>query len=180
MAGHLTLEEITGQLTEAANELALYCSSLTDEQFFYQPEHKWSAAQQVKHLITATRSAGLAFTLPKFLVRWVGGKPNRSSRTYEELVAKYNLKLQQGGRASARYVPKPVPASYGKEKLLDKFSSVMNKMGRSIKNNWKEQQPDAYIAPHPLLGKITLRELAYFTIHHTHHHLQSIRDRAGN
>ena len=40
-----------------------------------------------------------------------------------------------------------------------------------------EEDLDRYLAPHPLLGKITLRELAYFTIYHTHHHLQIIKDR---
>src|ERR1700741_3967748 len=106
MPHHLTTIEIEEQLIKAANELTNYCSSLADEQFFYQPENKWSAAQQVKHLTIATKTAGMAFTLPKFLVRWVGGKPNRPSRTYDELVAKYKLKLQQGGKASSPYIPK--------------------------------------------------------------------------
>jgi hypothetical protein len=176
MPGHLTIPEIEEQLVNAARELVQYCSSLPDEQFFFQPETKWSAAQQVKHLTTATQTAGLAFSLPKIIVRWVGGKPNRASRTYDELVAKYKLKLQQGGRASARYVPKPIAAGYGKEKLLNKFSKSMQKMARLVKKIRNEDQPDQYIAPHPLLGKITLRELSYFTIHHTWHHLESIRN----
>jgi len=179
MPGHLTIPEIEEQLVKAARDLVQYCSSLPDEKFFYQPENKWSAAQQVKHLATATQTAALAFSLPKIIVRWVGGKPNRPSGTYDELVAKYKLKLQQGGRASARYIPKPVPAGYGKERLLDKYSETMQKIARSVKKIRNESQPDHYIAPHPLLGKITLRELCYFTIHHTYHHLESIRNLAG-
>jgi len=179
MPGHLSILEIHEQLTKASNELTHYCSSLTDEQFFYQPGNKWSVAQQVKHLTTATQTAGLAFTLPKLIVRWVGGKPNRQSGTYDELVGKYKLKLQQGGKASSRYIPKPIPVTYGKEKLLNKFSHSMNKMAHSVKKSWKEDQPDQFIAPHPLLGKITLRELCYFTIYHTYHHLESIRNLTG-
>jgi DinB superfamily len=180
MPGHLTIPQIEEQLVNATRELVQYCSSLSDEQFFYQPETKWSAAQQVKHLTTATKTAGLAFSLPKIIVRWVGGKPNRASGTYDELVAKYKLKLEQGGKASARYVPKPIPARYGKEKLLNKFSGSMQKMARSVKKIRNEALPDQYLAPHPLLGKITLRELGYFTIHHTFHHLESIRNLAGH
>ena len=30
----------------------------------------------------------------------------------------------------------------------------------------EEEQPDQYLAPHPLMGRITLRELCYFTIYH--------------
>jgi hypothetical protein len=39
----------------------------------------------------------------------------------------------------------------------------------------KEAKLDNFIAPHPLLGKITLRELCYFTIYHTQHHLHNIK-----
>ncbi|MGQ0740548.1 MAG: DinB family protein [Bacteroidota bacterium] len=175
MTGNLSIAEIKYRLGQAAADFTSYCSALSNEQFFYQPGEKWSAAQQVKHLITATDTARLAFTLPKFMVRIVGGKPNRPSRTYDELVAKYKLKLEQGGRASGRYIPKPVPASFRKEKMLGSFTKSMQRFEEALQKNWKEPQPDQYIAPHPLLGKITLRELCYFTIHHTYHHLGSIQ-----
>lgn len=175
MNGHLDIPTLKKQLGIAAKELVAYCSQLPDEQFFYQPAEKWSAAQQVHHLITATKAASMAYTLPKWMVRMVAGKPNRPSRTYDELVAKYKAKIAAGGKASARFVPKPVPSSYGKQKLLDQFMRAMLKMAAALEKKFKEDQPDKYIAPHPLLGKITLRELAYFTIYHTGHHLASIR-----
>jgi hypothetical protein len=175
MAGTLTINEIAKQLNTAKTEFNNFCASLPDEQFFQYPPGKWSPAQQVKHLITATKNTRLAFRLPKFIVRWYAGKPNRPSRSYDELVNKYELKLQQGGRASGPYIPKPILPEYGKKKLLEQFSAEMNKLAASIQKNWKDLQLDKYIAPHPLLGKITLRELGYFTIHHTHHHLSSIK-----
>ena len=176
MPQQLSITEICTALEKAQADLTGYCNSLPGDLFFYQPATKWSAAQQVKHLTTATQTASLAYTLPKFLVRWVGGKPNRPSRAYDELVAKYKQKLQEGGKASGRYVPKMVPAGYGKEKLLQSFTAAMNRMSRAIANRWQEQQTDQYIVAHPLLGKITVRELAYFTIYHTYHHLDSIRE----
>lgn len=175
MTGHLTITDIGRQLNSAAAELADYCATLRDEQFFFQPAGKWSAAQQVKHLVIATHTARLAFTLPKFIVRWVGGIPNRPSRNFDELVARYRLKLEQGGRASGRYVPAPVPAGHGKEKLLRQFMVAMDRFARILQKKWQEQQLDEHIVPHPLLGKITLRELCYFTIYHAQHHLQSMK-----
>jgi hypothetical protein len=174
MSGATSIDDIVKHLQMAETEFSQYCSALTDEQFFYQPPGKWSAAQQVKHLITATNMCRLVFTLPKFIVRIVSGKPNRNSRTYDELVAKYKQKLEQGGRASGRYVPKPITAKYGKEKLLNNFTKAMQELSLAIKKNWKEPLPDKFLAPHPLLGKITLRELGYFNIYHTLHHLTSI------
>lgn len=175
MSSPLSIPEIIQQLHTASEAMIAYCHTLTDESFFHQPAGKWSPAQQIKHLITATDTSKLAYSLPKFMVRLVAGKPNRPSRSYDELVAKYQLKLQQGGRASGRFVPKPIPASYGKEKMLQQFATSMQQIGRSMERKWKEDQLDQYLAPHPLLGKITLRELGYFTVYHTYHHLESIR-----
>ena len=175
MNGNLTISDIVMQLHSAEKEFTGFCSALTDEKFFYQTGGKWSPAQQVKHLITATNMARLPFMLPGFMVRLIGGKPNRKSRTYEELVAKYNMKLEQGGRASGRYVPKPIPASYGKERSLNNFTNAMNRFIQSMNSIRKEAKLDNLIAPHPLLGKITLRELCYFTIYHIQHHLHNIK-----
>lgn len=175
MADIHAIEEISQGLATAETEFLNYCSSLSDDIFFYQPEGKWSPAQQVKHLIIAADNSKLAFALPKFVIRWYVGKPNRPSRSYDDLVARYNLKLEQGGKASGRFIPKPISASYSKEKMLGQFKRSMDKLAHTIKSKWKEPQLDQYIAPHPLLGKITLRELGYFTIHHTYHHLESIK-----
>ena len=180
MTGNLTIPAIAQHLDVVAIRLVNYCAALSDEQFFFQPQNKWSAAQQVKHLIVATNTSRLALTLPKFVVRWVGGKPNRDSRSYEELVQKYKTKLAEGGKASGRYIPKPILPSYGKQKLLTGFTTSMHQFGLALRNRWKEHQPDEYLAPHPLLGKITLRELCYFTIHHAEHHLQTIQDLNAN
>lgn len=180
MTGKLSLTEIGQQLRVAEETFHQYCSSLSDEQFFYQPAEKWSPAQQVKHLIISADKTRLAFSLPKFIVRWYAGKPNRPSRSYDELVAKYKLKLEQGGKASKAFVPKPIPANYGKDKMLDQFNASMNKLSNAINKKWKDPQLDQYLAPHPLLGKITSRELGYFTIHHTYHHLESIQKMTTN
>jgi len=176
----MTIEEILQQLHIVENEFSSYSTSLTDEQFFHQPEGKWSPAQQVKHLIIAADNTNLAFTLPKFIVRWYAGKPNRPSSSYDELVAKYELKLMMGGKASGRFIPKTISAGYGKQKMLDRFNRSMNKLIHTINSKWDETKLDQYIAPHPLLGKITLRELCYFTIHHTYHHLESIKKITSN
>jgi hypothetical protein len=180
MTGHLTIGQIKEELEKARSAFYNYCLALSDEKFFYQPEGKWSPAQQVKHLIIAADNTRLAFALPKFIVRLYAGKPNRASRSYDELVAKYKLKLEQGGKASSRFIPKPILSGYGKQKMIDQFNNSMNKLVQAINSKWKENQLDQYIAPHPLLGKITLRELGYFTIHHTYHHMESIQKMSGN
>ena len=177
MPGNLSKEEIVQQLFEVSNELTHFSAEINSELFFYQPADKWSVAQNITHLTTAAKSTIPAFKFPKFIIRLYVGKPNRPSRTYDELVAKYKLKLEQGGRASGRFIPNPVLPAIGKEKILNDFSRANSRLSAAIQAKWDDTKLDEYIAPHPLLGKITQRELCYFTIYHTWHHLAIIKER---
>src|SRR5882724_1959464 len=121
MPVNLSKEEIIRQLEKVTNEFSSFCAGINDDKFFQQPPDKWSIALDVKHLITSAGTTRLAFSLPKFIVKLYAGKPNRSSRTYDELVTRYKLRLEQGGRASGRYIPKPVSPDLPKEKLLTTY-----------------------------------------------------------
>ncbi|WP_276501755.1 DinB family protein [Terrimonas pollutisoli] len=175
----LSKEEIIKDLRSCSDEFISFCASIHDDSFFHQPSTKWSIAQNVKHLVISATTTRLAFILPKFIVRLYTGRPNRSSRSYDELVNKYKLKLQQGGKASGIYIPKTINPQTGKENMLNDFSRTMNRLISSIQKNYRDDQLDQFLAPHPLLGKITLRELCYFTIYHTQHHLNIIKERGG-
>ncbi len=180
MPAHLSKEELINSLETVSKDFKSYCTEISDNDFFHQPPVKWSIAQNVTHLISSARMTRLAYRLPKFIVRIYTGKPNRPSRTFDELVSKYNLKLEQGGKASGTYIPKPVSSTAGKEKVITHFSMTMDRLMLSINKKWKDDQLDQYLAPHPLLGRITLRELAYFTIYHTQHHQNIIRERLSD
>lgn len=170
----MTQKEIIIATEKSFSAFTNYCNSINDAAFFNQPGAKWTIAQNVEHLIIATKTAALAFTLPKFLVRWVGGTPNRKSRTYEEIVAKYKNKLAAGGAAGGRFIPKKFTLSYGKQKMMFNWNNATINYLTAIQKNSNEATLDNYLVRHPLLGRITLRELCYFTIYHTEHHLKTI------
>lgn len=175
----MTKSEILTMAEKTFSACTNYCKRINETDFFDKPTNKWSVAENVQHLIISTNTATLAYWLPKFLVRWVGGKPNRNSRTYDELVAKYKKKLAEGGAASGRFVPKPIAINYGKEKLMQYWIKATSKHIAAIQKNRSENDLDNYLVKHPLLGRITLRELCYFTIYHTEHHLNIISSRAA-
>ena len=170
----MTKEEIITATQKTVDILTQTCSAADDIIFFERPGNKWSIAQNVQHLILATNTSALAFQLPTFIVKLIGGKPNRSSRTFDELLAKYNKKLADGATASSRFVPKPIEIKFGKEKLMNNWEKATAKFITALQKNRTEQDLDNYLVKHPLLGRITLRELCYFTIFHTEHHLNSI------
>ena len=151
------------------------CQGIDESLMFLKPGDKWSVAENIKHLVISTNMTNLAYTLPKFMVRWIGGTPNRASRTYDELKEKYYKKLSEGGRASARFVPKPIEIKYGKETLLQEWNRSTANYLRNLTAKRTEADLDKYLARHPLLGRITLRELCHFTIFHTEHHLHTIQ-----
>jgi len=165
---------------EAADSFMLFakaCSAFDDAAFFERPGGKWSVAENMQHLVLSVNTTTLAYSLPKFMVKWVGGKPTRESMSYDELLAKYEKKIADGAIASARYVPKPIEVKYGKEKLLQRWNKVTTSFIKAISDKRTENDLDHYQARHPLLGPITLRELGYFTIFHTKHHLETIHKR---
>ena len=103
------------------------------------------------------------------------GKTNRPSKTYQELVTKYKTKLAAGGRASGPFIP-PFIDYEKKDKLIKKYDDQKQKLIAKIEKQ-NEKDLDVYILPHPLLGKVTLREMLYFTIHHNEHHLELLKSR---
>lgn len=142
--------------------------SLNETEYLAAHVGKWNAGQQLDHICRSVGPVDLAFGLPGFLLRLLFGKANRSSRSYEGLVEKYKTKLAEGGRASGPFIP--LHAQWGKrEKLLRKLEHLVSALKRKVEKT-DDNQLDTLILPHPLLGKLTLREMLYFTIYHVQHH----------
>jgi len=167
--------QIISALNEKIDVFNSYILSLNQEQFEATPNGKWSAGQNLDHLIRAIKPLQLAYSLPKFALLILFGKTNRSSRTYEELVTKYKSKLAAGGKASSPFIP-PTINFEKRENLIKKYNEQKQKLIARIENQ-SEKDLDVYILPHPLLGKVTLREMLYFTIHHNEHHLELLKSR---
>lgn len=169
----LSIAEISQLLDKQFNDFSSEVAKTEDVIFELNPNGKWSIGQHLKHLIQSVAPINQAFYLPKFMLGWIFGKANRPSRSYDELVQRYLDKLASGGVATGRFVPKPILLAE-KKKLLSQYEAHKNILINHLQG-FTESDLEIYIAPHPLLGKITLRELMYFTIYHTEHHLTLIR-----
>lgn len=169
--GHLTKEEIIERLKDGFAEVESALHAAEDRLLFSRKDRKWSAAENTEHLVLSVRPLALAFRLPKFVLRFFG-KPNRPVRTYDELVARYQSKLGAGGKATPAFVPKITTT--GKQALLLRYQKTNQKLIASL-GSWKDGDFDRLLLPHPLLGKLIVREMLYFTIYHTQHHLKAIK-----
>ena len=161
-------QTIINKLYESHNSFISYLNDLTKEEFLCSKNDKWTAGQQLEHICLGVKPVRQLISLPLFIPKLIWGQANRESRSYEDLVKKYLLKLENGGRATGRFIPKSVSIEKG-EKLKTHLKNEVDKLVAKLEK-LTEDELDKYILPHPLLGKLTIREMLCFTIYHVGHH----------
>lgn len=166
----MTRTEIQGMLVNNYGAFIARLRQMPGIQAHMAGPGKWSPAQQAEHLVKSVRPVTLAFGLPRFLLPLIFGKANRPSRTYDELVSRYKAKLAAGGKASRPFVP---GVATNLNSIYRRLDRTVNKLNKRI-NRFTEDDLDQLILPHPLLGKLTLREMLFFTAYHAKHHLESV------
>ena len=169
-----TKEEIIAGLEEKSLSLIKWVSEQENDKFGVPIDEKWSTGQQLSHLTKSIKPLVMILSKPRFVMRLLFGTSNRETRSYLTVVEKYNTKLANGGVATGRFRPKSFVAE-DKKSLLDSYTTYSEKLERLI-NRFSENELDKYILPHPLLGKLTLREMMFFTIYHTQHHTKSLEE----
>ena len=166
--------EIITSIRIAYQEVADFVESISEEEFLQERGEKWSIAQNLDHLLKSTQPLVKALRLPKLTFRSFG-KPNRPTRTYQELVKRYHERLAAAGTIDNPFSADKKP-EFSKEKMLAEWKAFAEKLAKGI-GKWSEKDLDNYLMPHPLLGKLLVREMLFFTIYHTGHHLKAMKMR---
>ncbi|MEL6534096.1 MAG: DinB family protein [Bacteroidota bacterium] len=169
----MTKSELDFTLSKAYQTVVDYFISLDEASFIQSQDGKWAPGQHLEHLLKSVRPVSLAFGLPSLVTRLFFGRAHGTSRSYDELVQAYKQALASGAKASRPYIPKR--ANYKKQKAVARsLNRTVATLSRRI-HQFSEPQLDRLRLPHPILGKITLREMLYFTIYHAEHHLQGAK-----
>lgn len=140
-------------------------------------ENKWTVGQHVEHLIMTTGLINKAMKMPKLALRYKFGICNRDERNFQELVDKYSSKLEvvDTRKFAKKFAPRFLSNSE-KEETLERLDNERHKMiATTLK--WSERNLSKYVLPHPLLGKMTIREFLYFSILHTDHHRNVLKNK---
>lgn len=166
-------QELNTKLKESYRQFITEANELTQDEFEYAPESKWAAGQHAEHLLKSVKAVAQGLGMPKFLIKNKFGKANRPSRDYQGVVDRYREKLSLGPVFNKTYAPGAVPFSK-KVKMLNALNEQIEKLVAKT-GKWSEEQLDEYIFPHPLLGKVTVREMLYFTSYHAEHHRRLIK-----
>lgn len=132
---------------------------------------KWSPAEHLEHIRKSIKPLAMALGLPKLAILAAGGKTSRSSAGYDDVVTQYKAKLDAGAKSTGTYEPKVT--HYDVADLSEKTNGILAELTQKI-TKWNEADLDKYLLPHPLLGKLTVREMLYFTLYHVQHHAMLI------
>ena len=164
--------ELLSSLKDSNLRVLKWFTELHADQFFQREGEVWSASDNLDHLIKSHKPIAKALKLPKITLRAMFGPPNQPSRSYEAICQVYREKLAQGAVASGRYLPdqqSPENPEEVKVDLLNQFAKASAELV-SVAEKWDESELDGHLLPHPLIGKLTIREMLYFTIYHNLRH----------
>jgi uncharacterized damage-inducible protein DinB len=174
-----TKSELIAALRDSNQRVANWFTDIPEKDFFTRQSDVWSASDNLDHLIKSHNPLAKALKLPKFTLQAVFGKPQKASTSYEELCQLYRDEIAKGAQASGRYLASQenaeATAEKKKKELIDQFSKVSADL-ISTAEKWAEEELDQYLLPHPILGKLTIREMLFFTLYHNLRHASQAGD----
>ncbi|VAW31181.1 hypothetical protein MNBD_CHLOROFLEXI01-2412 [hydrothermal vent metagenome] len=153
-----------------------FFANIDDDPFFAAPEGVWSPAENLLHLIQSVRPVIMALNFPKTALRLRFGKAKQASRPLAQVRDTYvNVALASGGQARGSFLPEVQTYSPAeKVRILAKWQKKGADLQAAI-GKWPEKALDSYVLPHPLLGKMTVREILFFTLYHNLHHVNDVQ-----
>ncbi len=172
--------QIAAELLRLHDECETYLRSLPADAFVQAQGEKWSPAGHVRHLSKSVRPVALALGLPRFILWLRFGRASAGSRSFEVMRETYLARLAAGATAG-RFTPSPQPAPKDaaayREGVLTSWRAAHADL-RARVAGWDEAALDRYVLPHPALGRLTVREMLFFTLYHNAHHLNLVASRA--
>ncbi len=172
MTSNMNKSELLSTIKDSNQRVINWFTEIPADEFFHREGEVWSASDNVDHLIKSHKPIAKALKLPKITLKAMFGSADQPSRSYEAICQVYKDKLAEGAVASGRYLPdQQTPANPDtiKQDLLSRFSKASADLV-SVAEKWSEGELDDYLLPHPLIGKLTIREMLYFTIYHNLRH----------
>jgi hypothetical protein len=169
-----TRDEILQLLDDVQRQSSAYWSAFPGDEFFAKIGEAWSPADNVRHLAKSIRPVAKALRVPR-LVLWLRfGAPRRASVTYDALRERYLAKLA-GGADAGRFAPSQRVVT-DRAAVLAEHDQANRELRAGIAR-WKDAALDRYQIPHPVLGKLTVREMLFFTLYHQLHHVDVVKRR---
>jgi len=173
--------ELAAALAGLQAESERYLATLPTLVFLAPQGPKWSPADHVRHLAKSTFPLVRALSLPRPLLFVLFGPRRGASRTFPTVREVYRTRLAAGASAG-RFAPTPRPIPADREawrtQVMTSWRGAHEALVARLAG-WPESALDRYRLPHPLLGKLSVREILFFTLYHNAHHLRLVASRVS-
>ncbi|GAA4401015.1 hypothetical protein GCM10023187_14770 [Nibrella viscosa] len=171
-----TKQDIQAAIHKAVTDVQATIEPISDSQFFEPLDNgKWSVAETLQHLYLVIR--GLNRLLPgprEVFEQW--GKAEQPSRSFDVVKHTYQAGSLKPRVAPEQVTPRAADLDTDRQTLTERFVSAHQALATNL-DGWSEEELDTYQVPHLVLGKMTVREILYFTILHLYHHLEPTQAR---
>lgn len=169
-------DEIVNLLEEKHQNLFKWMGEQPVEKWMKAPKGKWTTGQHIAHLIESIKKVNRALNFPKFILKYRLGKANREVRDYHTVVQKYQTKLAKNQERAKKFNAHiKIPSLQERKKMLTTLQIQQKKLQHKTKI-WQDKDLDNLILPHPLLGKMPVREMIMFIGYHTEHHFKILKE----
>jgi hypothetical protein len=174
-----TREEIARGLEQLHRESVAFYATLTTPVFVAPQGAAWSPADHVRHLTKSMRALNRGLGLPLIVLRLRFGRAKHASRDYATIVATYRKRLETFDGRNNPFAPAPSahadPEAFRGEVMRFHEIAVKELIAHVLRLS--EAALDEQQAPHPLIGKLTLREMLFFMLYHNLHHVRLVASR---
>ena len=174
-------QSIADTLERLDDEIGDYFEGLSIEEFFAPQGAAWSPCGHLHHLIKSVVPVAGAMRKPRFVLRLLFGRSRVGSGEFESVRSRYQEALGSGlqaGRYGPSEKPDPLPPEARRGRTLGRWRRAGGELLAAL-GRWSEDELDRYRLPHPGIGKLTVREMLFFTVHHNAHHARRVHERRG-
>lgn len=167
--------KIADLLEENHQKLFDWLSNQTADNWEFGPNNKWNINKHIHHLVDSLQLLNNALSFPRFVLKYKFGTNNRECRDYETVVKNYRKKLKENNEKVISFnKANKKPLLKDKKRLLTLLQIQQKKLQYKTKKI-SEKNLDTLVIPHPLMGKMTVREIIMWTAYHTEHHLEILK-----
>jgi hypothetical protein len=167
--------EIADLLEEKHKELFSWLENQPEENWEKGPETKWSTSQHIQHLVDSLQLLNNALSYPRFILKYKFGTCNRELRSYETVAENYEEKLLENKEKVNTFNKNlKKPTLKERDRLLTRLQIQQKKLQYKTVHI-TERNLDTLVLPHPLMGKMTVREIIMWTAYHTEHHIKTLQ-----
>lgn len=171
-------KEAIAELIEAKHaELINWLKQQSDDAWTQGPKGKWTQGQQALHLLQSIKPLNNALSMPKFILRYKFGMANRPVRDYQTIIKRYQERLKDAeGKTYKGSQNMKTPTIEDKQYILNRLQTENKKLQYKTKK-MSDKNLDNLILPHPLMGKMPVREIIMWTAYHVEHHTETLKEK---